>query len=132
MRVDVTKAGKPVEHGKVNSYVSHGCRCDSCKAANTEYARETRRKRAESIWSNYWNVSHGKASTYTNHGCRCEACSEAMAEYSASAKAKRKNLLAESGVEHGRYGTYTNYGCRCAECSEAASTYYKERKNEEG
>ena len=132
MKIDVTKTGKPVEHGKVNSYVSHGCRCDSCRTANTEYARKMRLKRSESIWSNYWNVSHGKASTYTNHGCRCEACSEAMAEHSATARARRKSSLADSGVTHGKYSTYTNHDCRCEECAEAASTYYKERKNGKG
>ena len=36
--------GPPVRHGTTGGY-SRGCRCDDCRAANTAYFRERRRRR---------------------------------------------------------------------------------------
>lgn len=38
---------KELTHGIVNSYNNHGCRCDECRQANTDYTRERRRYRKE-------------------------------------------------------------------------------------
>lgn len=33
-------------HGTANGYVNYGCRCDKCRQAWTEYARERRERKA--------------------------------------------------------------------------------------
>lgn len=39
-KVDLTKAGNPVVHGKASSYNNHGCRCDECTTAWAVYMGE--------------------------------------------------------------------------------------------
>lgn len=34
---------KPLEHGKLATYTSRGCRCDKCRAASNAYRRERRK-----------------------------------------------------------------------------------------
>ncbi|MGH8894158.1 MAG: hypothetical protein ACRDWY_12780 [Actinomycetes bacterium] len=57
----------------------NGCRCPVCRAANADYARAARARRAERLAAGS-SVEHGTASTYVNHGCRCGPCSEAQSE----------------------------------------------------
>jgi hypothetical protein len=33
-----------IEHGTVDAYNHHGCRCDPCRAAKSEYARKYNQK----------------------------------------------------------------------------------------
>lgn len=44
---------KPLEeqHGTYNGYQHYGCRCDACRAANTQNKREYREKRRKGLWS---------------------------------------------------------------------------------
>lgn len=36
---------KPITHGRLSSYTKRGCRCDLCRAANTAWSAEMRRRR---------------------------------------------------------------------------------------
>ena len=36
-----------VAHGARWTYTKHGCRCDKCKAANTDYQRELRQRKRD-------------------------------------------------------------------------------------
>lgn len=65
------KGVEPPEHG-VNGYVSYGCRCTICKAANAkrQYAFNEKRKKLK-------KPKHGSRSTYINWGCRCPSCRKA-------------------------------------------------------
>ncbi|MCW2899003.1 MAG: hypothetical protein JWO67_1268 [Streptosporangiaceae bacterium] len=58
---------------------THGCRCDTCKAANARYAKERiagmgRQKVKKRL--NGIEITHG-ASGYANWACRCETCTKA-------------------------------------------------------
>lgn len=70
-------------HGTQRTYTK-GCRCDDCRAANSERCR-TRRYRSKNDPTRADRAGHGKQNTYKNHACRCQACcaahSAAMAPY---------------------------------------------------
>lgn len=73
-------------HGTPNGYANLGCRCDLCRAANTDYAREyMRRVRSEHRLLG----SHPSALAY-NCGCRCDPCREAHNERSRESKRRRR------------------------------------------
>jgi hypothetical protein len=60
-------------HGTYSSYIQ-GCRCESCKKANSSYHLLRRNKRIIQIDS--FCLKHGKNSTYVNYGCRCDLCTK--------------------------------------------------------
>jgi hypothetical protein len=64
-------------HGTMNGYINHGCRCDLCRAANTEYCRVRRIER--DLAPN--DPRHGRWTTYFNYACRCVRCKAAHNEY---------------------------------------------------
>lgn len=72
-------------HGTPTRYRQE-CRCDECRAANTKYNRELRRKGEA--------PTHGTDSGYRNYGCRCVPCTEAhniaQRDYRARARRKRR------------------------------------------
>lgn len=79
------------KHGTRSTYLSHGCRCDECRAANTQWSRDLRerKRRGEHVAPRQLadgerpilagNRKHGSAHTY-GLGCRCQPCTEAKAE----------------------------------------------------
>lgn len=73
-----------MSHG-ASAYANNRCRCDDCKAANTERvaARREQRRRTRPIPR---DVEHG-ASCYVNWGCRCETCSIGRSVYMATRRA---------------------------------------------
>lgn len=88
VKVDFTPSGKPITHGgSGTAYANYGCRCDECKAANSE---RTKRRRLERYQETAPPGAHGKYSTYSNWGCRCEPCSLAGAEHNKDSYEKRK------------------------------------------
>lgn len=59
------------DHGTVNRYSNHGCRCDECKEAWKRYYRERREAyRSGPIPERV----HGTWTGYSNYGCRCDRC----------------------------------------------------------
>jgi hypothetical protein len=73
-----------------------GCRCDTCRAANTErVVRRQHERRAARQLINGRLVApvpphrHGLASTYVNWSCRCEPCTQAGAKRNAADRARR-------------------------------------------
>lgn len=60
----------PKHGGSGMEYASYGCRCQECRAVNTERARKRREERDLSQFTG----EHGKPSTYSNWSCRCEPC----------------------------------------------------------
>lgn len=104
------------DHGKVNTYDRHGCRCDLCKTAKSENGKRLREVK------NYIELAlddsrHGTRNGYTNHGCRCERCIAAQKEYSLSLR----ESLPTVDSRHGTLTGYRHYKCRCESCKEAAS-----------
>jgi hypothetical protein len=83
--------GDDVGHGRYRMYAA-GCRCDACRAKNTEMKRKARAS-AKKDPSRADRAGHGKANTYKNHGCRCDACREAHARWQAE-HIKRKQAAA--------------------------------------
>lgn len=64
-----------VEHGTVQRYKYHRCRCVLCReAARQRAARDRRIRHSKPVPD---GVPHGSASTYSNWGCRCEPCTKA-------------------------------------------------------
>lgn len=89
------KRGRPrkeFDHGEFGRY-SQGCRCDECRAANSERCG-ARRQQAKTDPSRADRAGHGKASTYKNHSCRCKECcaahSQQMKEYKAARRARER------------------------------------------
>ena len=70
-----------ITHGLASTYRSCGCRCDPCRAANTERTRIERQRREERLARGEVTVQHGKTSTYTNYRCRCDDCRKAWSDY---------------------------------------------------
>ena len=78
-------------HGSLNGYINLMCRCEACRKANAEAARDFRAKRkAKGLPAG--DPRHGKEATYTNYGCRCRACRDAWS------KASRERLLRKRQV----------------------------------
>lgn len=78
-KVISTPTGAILEHpGSGMAYSSYKCRCDECKAFNTQrnaIRREERRKiGATGVLPD--GVEHGKSAA-SNWGCKCEVCIEA-------------------------------------------------------
>lgn len=65
-------------HGTLSGYTNHGCRCDTCRAASTQYRA---RRRAEAATEPIWDGVHGTLNGYQNYSCRCNACTSAAVEY---------------------------------------------------
>lgn len=65
-----TRPVPEVIHGTASAYRRHGCRCDLCKAAQTETHRDWKDRVAGKP------PTHG-LNGYTNYRCRCEVCKEA-------------------------------------------------------
>lgn len=66
------------DHGTDSTYVNHGCRCDLCRQAHSEYNRVFRYRRYERTAANGGVApisSHG-ANTYRQWGCRCRTCTD--------------------------------------------------------
>jgi hypothetical protein len=61
-------------HGKIGGYTNHRCRCERCRAANTQRQRDLRSGR-----SGRQVIPHGTDNGYTNYGCRCQSCRQARA-----------------------------------------------------
>lgn len=82
-------------HGH-SGYINYRCRCDICRAAQTEYVRNRRRAAAlkrvlvEASGGQYVveGVKHG-ASTYSNHSCRCEVCRDRWNAKNAAGRTRR-------------------------------------------
>lgn len=68
------------QHGTSTRYTHYKCRCDLCRAANAQRARNgrvNRQKRLDQV-----EIAHG-VSGYRNWGCRCSVCTEANTTYTA-------------------------------------------------
>ena len=68
------------DHGTANTY-RIGCRCDDCKAAMSEYARETKKRLLA-------KAKCGTVKKYT-YGCRCEKCKKARRGYEERLKLRK-------------------------------------------
>lgn len=90
-----------IEHGKRQTYVHGGCRCDPCAEANREYLRKYRAANKEKIRatqlrytaklkeSNGIDIPHGTRSGYSDYGCRCDRCKEANTNYARRYRERR-------------------------------------------
>jgi len=79
------KAGRVARHGTYSCYVSQKCRCEVCRAANTEYGRQFRQKRGVRARSE--ERPHGTCARYAK-GCRCDDCRAAHAAYQRDYRAR--------------------------------------------
>ena len=75
------------EHGTVARYGHGKCRCDTCKAANTERAAN---RLAFNILNHVQPRVHGTHTAYSRYGCRCTVCSEFSRAYRQQLYLKRK------------------------------------------
>lgn len=68
--------GRSTRHGTTTMY-HRGCRCDECRAAQSDAGKRFRERKAE------WPVAtpHGTRNGYCNYGCRCDDCKAAQSEY---------------------------------------------------
>lgn len=61
-------------HGSINGYGNLSCRCEPCRAANSEYLGKAKARRVARGAPDH---VHGTANGYGNWGCRCRACTDA-------------------------------------------------------
>lgn len=134
------KAAPWAEHGTPLRYHNGGCRCDLCRKAANEVARQRRGRLAEQRG----NLAppgtvHGRAA-YSNHHCRCDTCTEDHCLVARESRARRRQSgtvidgrwVSTSAKQHGKSSTYQNYGCRCRPCTDAQSrdqlSYERDRR----
>lgn len=67
-----------MEHGTVNAYMNHACRCDDCRKAGRAY-RQTQRQKVRCRPTPA--SAHGTASGYVYWSCRCQACRDWKTAY---------------------------------------------------
>lgn len=67
-------------HGLASTY-RHGCRCELCRDANTDFCKQQRTERSNRPVD---DIPHG-LSGYQNWDCRCEVCKAAKSEKNAAA-----------------------------------------------
>lgn len=75
-------------HGTTGGYTNHGCRCDRCRKATTDYHRERRWATGRSrpfdqyLRERYPDPPpHGTETRYTSKWrCRCDLCRQASAQ----------------------------------------------------
>ncbi len=86
-----------IVHGTYDGYLNHGCRCDECRQAHTDYMRIRNhrtgrcRPRAEVFAERRATAeargNHGTESRY-ELGCRCTVCREGVRQARARRRAK--------------------------------------------
>jgi hypothetical protein len=74
-------------HGTINGYTNHSCRCELCRAANTESVANARNRRVGELPP---EEVHGTENGYSNWRCRCSDCREAHAAAARERRASRK------------------------------------------
>ena len=79
--------GRDVQHGRITTYTNYGCRCNPCKKAATDYAKQYRENR-QPIGPD--DPRHGTRTGYGT-GCRCEDCTSAATLY--------QNQLRQKAIE---------------------------------
>lgn len=78
MRTPITDGDGDPRHGTTNGYVSLGCRCDACRAANNKKMAKSRQGWLATPLDPY-DRRHGTDNGYVNYGCRCNRCRAAHA-----------------------------------------------------
>lgn len=86
------------EHGTTKRYSISKCRCQPCKDAWSQYAKELRtRRRAAPKDPN--DPRHGTASFYRNHGCKCDRCTEAATDHSRVRREENAGVILPEYIE---------------------------------
>lgn len=83
-------------HGTTNAYNNHGCRCEACKAANTEANAEAKARRFSEPTPDH---VHGSENGYGNYGCRCDACTAAWSLASNGRARKRRARIKDARIK---------------------------------
>jgi hypothetical protein len=71
----------------------YGCRCKTCKAANTARGNAQRRARTARGVKDPTLVPHGTPGGYSNWGCHCDECTKANTDYCGERRRIRKERL---------------------------------------
>lgn len=79
-------------HGRPGAFITHGCRCEVCDPAFTEYKRAERERRRQRPVT----AEHGTTLAY-QQGCPCDECAEAMRRY-----LLERNEKTRAGATHHR------------------------------
>lgn len=107
-------------HGTASGYTNYGCRCDECRAANTEQKRRWKARQTPLPAGDWRHGTDG----YSNYRCRCDICQEAWRLKTRADQAARvAKGLPPGDPRHGTTNGYSAWGCRCSECREAIRMY---------
>lgn len=96
------------QHGSRTGYNNYSCRCDPCRSAARDYARNRMIVIMEDD-----DPRHGTLNGYNNLNCRCPMCGQAANAYYENIKS---NNLPEGDYFHGTPAGYSTMGCRCSKC----------------
>lgn len=87
-----------LQHGTYTAYNNHGCRCQLCRVANTEWGRGARQRRRARMERGEVQPPHGVETTYFNYMCRCELCRRAHNVRQLERIRRRKQRLSDEYV----------------------------------
>jgi hypothetical protein len=111
----------PIKHGTRSTYLRHKCKCEPCKAAQSEYSRKRRGEPKPKP-----GLQHGTRTGYSSYKCRCDECKAAQAEYHRSRYTPRPRQ--SQPLQHGTRNGYQSYKCRCEPCKDAQREYARTEK----
>jgi hypothetical protein len=109
-------------HGTMHGYLSHKCRCELCRAANT--AAQTKLRKSRHTRGIPDGVKHGRYTTYNNWGCRCDDCYQAHRQKLITNRERR--IQRKDQAPHGTVSGYDSWECRCDDCRRAACEYRRQ------
>jgi len=115
-------------HGTVSGYTNLKCRCQLCRATNTERKQKLVIETTVQLLENPNDPRHGKASG-AQSGCLCDACRKArsITQKKMLSKAKEEILKNPDDPRHGRaIGSIT--GCKCDKCKDYRRNAYQRTK----
>lgn len=70
---------KVIRHGTRHAYCNQGCRCEPCRAAQSDYRVGYLARLADRFANDPTDPRHGTRNGYDNYNCRCDRCCAAKA-----------------------------------------------------
>lgn len=87
------KPGQPFEHGN-SAYYNGICKCPTCRAAGTAYAREYRARRRQQGHPSKREIKHGTYAAFKYDHCHCEDCSWAKTKHDVAYRERKRERRA--------------------------------------
>lgn len=132
-----------IQHGTIDGYTNHKCRCADCRKASADYQRERVHKRQDAYFADKACVKCGSREKLHNHHRDPSTKAPRFNCVWTWSEAKREEELAKCDVlcaschstlhnkerlkpiVHGTFNAYSHRNCRCDECCHAWREYQR-------